>query len=63
MKTVEFSVVTIDRIELRDSDSESLKKLNALGQEGWHIAYVREDVQRDRNLLFIMEREIEKSGT
>lgn len=63
MKTVEFSIASIDRIELRDPDSNSLKQLNAMGQKGWHIAYVREDVQHNRNLLFIMEREVENSGT
>ncbi len=57
MKRFEFSIASIDRIELRDPDSNALKQLNAMGSSGWHIAYVREDAQNNRNLLFILERE------
>lgn len=57
MNKFEFSIASIDRIELRDPDSNALKQLNAMGSRGWHIAYVREDAQHNRNLLFIMERE------
>jgi hypothetical protein len=57
MKTFEFSVVTLNRNELRDVGSDAFKALNDLGANGWHIAYVREDAQIERNLLLILERE------
>lgn len=60
VKTVELS---IDAIEPRDPDSDSLKRLNAMGQKGWNIACVREDLQLNRNLLFIIEREVENPDT
>ncbi|MEO6835942.1 MAG: hypothetical protein ABI231_08560 [Candidatus Tumulicola sp.] len=59
MKTFEFNVLTLNRKELREPESEATKQLDALGAKGWHIVYVRDDAQIERNLLLILEREKE----
>lgn len=58
MKKFQFQLITIDRIALREAGSDEMKRLNELGQEGWHIVHVKEDPQHNRDLLIFMEREI-----
>lgn len=53
----QFKLVAIDRIELRKDDSQEMRRLNALGFEGWHIVHVKEDPQNNRDLLLFLERE------
>lgn len=60
MTRYEFKVVSLDRAELRHSESSASSELNALGAEGWHIVHVKEDPQHGRDLLIFLERE--KSG-
>lgn len=57
MKTFEFRLAAFDRIELRRDDSDEMRRLNALGSEGWHIVHVKEDPQHNRDLLVFLERE------
>lgn len=57
LKRFQFSLVALDRIELRKDDSPEMRRLNVLGKEGWHIVHVKEDPQHNRDLLFFLERE------
>lgn len=57
MKRFQFQLVALDRIALREAGSNEMTKLNALGQEGWHIVHVKEDPQHSRDLLIFLERE------
>ena len=58
MKQFEFQLVALDRVALRESSSEEMKKLNGLGRDGWHIVHVKEDPQHNRDLLIFMERDV-----
>ncbi len=58
MKQYQFHLHALDRIALRETDSDEMVKMNDLGQEGWHIVHVKEDPQNNRHLLIFMEREI-----
>ncbi len=58
MKRFEFKFVFLDRIQLRQADSEATKALNALGAEGWHVVNVRDDAQHERDLAIFLEREL-----
>ena len=57
MTRYEFTVVALDRAELRQSGSPAANELNALGADGWHIVHVKEDPQHGRDLLIFLERE------
>lgn len=57
MAKYEFRVVSLDRIELRESGSPAANELNAAGADGWHIVHVKEDPQHGRDLLIFLERE------
>lgn len=57
MKRYEFKIVTIDRIEVRTPESKELAKLNGLGNEGWRVVVVRDDLQHNRDIILLMERE------
>jgi hypothetical protein len=59
MKRYEFKLVTVDRIAVREPDSKELQKLNELGNEGWRIITVRDDVQHSRDIVVMLERERE----
>ena len=62
MKQYEFKLVFLDRVELRNEDSNTLSTLNALGAQGWRVVHIREDVQHERSLAVFLERERERSG-
>jgi hypothetical protein len=58
MKQFQFQLVALNRVELRESGSDEMAKLNGLGQDGWHIVHVKEDPQHNRDLLIFMERDV-----
>jgi hypothetical protein len=58
MKQFQFQLIALGRVALRESSSEEMKKLNDLGQDGWHIVHVKEDPQHNRDLLIFMERDV-----
>lgn len=56
MAKYEFTILMLDRVELR-SNGPASDELNALGSQGWRIVHVREDWGSERHLAFILERE------
>jgi hypothetical protein len=57
MKQFKFQIVSLDRIELRKSNSAVAERLDTFGAEGWHIVHVKEDPQNAHDLLIFLERE------
>jgi hypothetical protein len=57
MRTYEFQVMTIDRVQLRDAEARELKRLNEEGKAGWRVVHVHDDPRNGGNLVMFMERE------
>ena len=58
MKQFEFKLAFLDRVALRNEESDAFKALSLLGTQGWHIVQIREDSRHERDFAVFLERDV-----